>query len=266
MPSDAGLHLTQLGIFESHGRFVWEQVSPGTTVHAILDGKGTVICDGGSFSVQKSDLLIFRKDHTYRYYDDPESPWKYIYVTLAGYRAEMLINDFGATSKNPVLNIPSSTPFWIKLQSMAREFQADQINGISAVRAAWEFIEILKEQLSRSTVPQKDSLARNARQIIESSPHTITNVNDLAASLNVNRVTLFRCFKEHYHISIKAFMEQVRFERLEPLLKNSDLSIQEISRIGGFNDPLYFSRSFRKRYGVSPTEWQTRERQKNERK
>ena len=50
-------------------------------------------------------------------------------------------------------------------------------------------------------------------------------------------------------------MEQIRFERTEPLLKQSARPIQEIARIAGFSDPLYFSRAFRKRYGMPPAEW-----------
>ncbi|MGE4565689.1 MAG: helix-turn-helix domain-containing protein [Victivallaceae bacterium] len=39
------------------------------------------------------------------------------------------------------------------------------------------------------------------------------------------------------------------------LLRNHNLSIAEIARGAGFRDPFYFSRLFRRRYGVSPREY-----------
>ena len=165
------------------------------------------------------------------------------------------MEELDITAEQPVLSIPFSNPFWMKLQRLKSEFEQNRINGSSAVRAAWELAEHLEKQYDSTPAPKQEHLAENARQIIESSPQAITNVNDLAASLDVSRVTLFRCFKKRYNISIKEFMDQIRFERIEPLLKNSDLPIQEIARIGGFHDPLYFSRAFRKRYGRSPANW-----------
>lgn len=266
VPADAGLYLRLLAHFESHGNFLWEKIAPGVTIHAVLEGKGTVCCNGTPFEAGAGDLFIHRKGNNYRYFDTKSTPWKYIYIYLEGSLAESCMKALGLAPENPIFPIPFTHPFWVKLQLLTQEFDQHQMTGVASVRAAWELFELMKNHHdSSNTVPKKETLAEVAKGIIESSSQAITNVNDLAAALHVSRVTLFRSFKERYNQSIKEFIEQTRFERIEPLLKNSDLLIQEIAHIAGFNDPLYFSRAFRKRYGTSPTEWRAQNQYKHSR-
>ena len=48
-------------------------------------------------------------------------------------------------------------------------------------------------------------------------------------------------------------VEEVRFARIEELLRTTSLPIGQIAEIGGFSDPLYFSRAFRKHFGTPPS-------------
>lgn len=261
VPADAGLYLRLLAYFESKGNFLWEMTSPGVILHAVLEGEGTVCCNSVPFHIQPGDLFIFREGNNYRYFDTPLTPWKYIYIYMEGALADICISELGMDKTNPVYPIPFTNPFWIKLQLLIKEFDQHSMNGVSSIRAAWEIFELLKKHHDSSNkTPKQETLAEAAKAIIESSPQVITNVNELAAALHVTRVTLFRCFKDRYNISIKHFMEQVRFDRIEPLLKNSTLLIQEVAHMAGFNDPLYFSRAFRRRYGISPAAWRAQHR------
>ena len=252
-PEDADFFLQMLGSFESKGNFVWEQIAPGIILHAVTAGSGTVICDGRPYAAQAGDLFIFRKGSHYRYFDEPSNPWKYIYTALAGSKAGRCMDLAGFDGGRPVRHLALLHPFWAGLQRLHQEFQQPRTGGAAPVSAAWELFELLIRP--NATESNKENPVKTARHLIESSPQALTNVNDLAAALNISRVTLFRCFKDRYGISVKEFMEQIRFERIEPLLKNSSRPIQEIARIAGFSDPLYFSRAFRKRYGVPPAGW-----------
>jgi AraC family transcriptional regulator of arabinose operon len=47
----------------------------------------------------------------------------------------------------------------------------------------------------------------------------------------------------------------LRMTRARGLLDRTTLTIAEIARAVGYDDPLYFSRHFRDRHGVSPREY-----------
>ena len=259
VPSDAELCLGHMGRLESKGGFQWEQLAEGASLHVVQEGKGRVWCDGVAHEANAGDLFVFREGHTYRYGDMPSEPWSYTHFSFLGSKADACMELLGFTAARPVRSIPFSSPFWMRLQNMTAEFAQGTMAGVSPVRAAWAMVESLSYQTDRPFVPKGSALAETARKLIESTPQSITNVNDLAVALHVSRTTLFRSFKERYEISIKEFMEQVRFTRIEPLLKNPEFSISDVARIAGFNDPLYFSRAFSKRYGMPPAEWRRRE-------
>ena len=51
------------------------------------------------------------------------------------------------------------------------------------------------------------------------------------------------------------YLTNIRIEKAKELLGNSDYSMKEICVMVGYSDPTYFSRSFKKNVGVTPTEY-----------
>lgn len=63
-------------------------------------------------------------------------------------------------------------------------------------------------------------------------------------------------FRKEIGLTPLAYMTRLRMQRAEKLLSamgSSDYTVAQISRLCGFEDPLYFSRVFRKHFGCSPS-------------
>lgn len=72
-----------------------------------------------------------------------------------------------------------------------------------------------------------------------------------------------RCFKKAVGQTPTAYMIALRLRHAQGLLSQSDasrLSVKQIAAMCGFSDPYYFSTLFRRRTGMSPTEFARRER------
>ena len=80
-------------------------------------------------------------------------------------------------------------------------------------------------------------------------------VADLARHLRISPAHLHRAFKARTRSSPKAFLNALRIARAGHLLRQSDLPIVRIAALVGFDDPLYFSRSFTRATGSSPSRW-----------
>ncbi|MEO2205132.1 helix-turn-helix domain-containing protein [Paenibacillus pabuli] len=74
----------------------------------------------------------------------------------------------------------------------------------------------------------------------------------IAGKSNISVRHLNRIFRSHYQMTPITYMLTLRLERACSLLKHSSLTITQISYECGFNDSNYFTRQFRKAYGVSP--------------
>ena len=72
-------------------------------------------------------------------------------------------------------------------------------------------------------------------------------------------------FKEATGRTPTEFLEDARMEDAKKLLDKTTLTVSEVSASVGYRDPLYFSRIFRRRFGVPPTEYRKRVRADKER-
>lgn len=78
------------------------------------------------------------------------------------------------------------------------------------------------------------------------------NVSDFAKAFRMSRTKLFLLFRETFGRSPVKVLTDMRLECARDLLRKRDLSVKEVAASSGFKDPLYFSRIFRKRFGVPP--------------
>lgn len=62
-------------------------------------------------------------------------------------------------------------------------------------------------------------------------------------------------FKEEMGVSINAYLMETRLTYARNLLKSGKLNIKELAYQSGFSSTTHFSNSFKKRYGVSPSEY-----------
>ncbi len=59
-------------------------------------------------------------------------------------------------------------------------------------------------------------------------------------------------FKAKKGVTPLQYLLSLRLENAHGLLKTGGFTVREIAQASGFSDPLYFSRFYKKRYGVSP--------------
>ncbi|MGN9840144.1 helix-turn-helix domain-containing protein [Nonomuraea sp. H19] len=78
-------------------------------------------------------------------------------------------------------------------------------------------------------------------------------LRQLASAAQVSPSTLCRTFRRRFGIGPVAAIELLRLTRAEPLLWQSNLSMQAIAAQCGFADAYHFSRRFRAIYGMAPT-------------
>ena len=63
-----------------------------------------------------------------------------------------------------------------------------------------------------------------------------------------------KLFKAAFHITPVAYRLQARMEKARELLVSSKLNVGQVARAVGFADPLYFSRLFRRAFGLAPSD------------
>lgn len=76
-------------------------------------------------------------------------------------------------------------------------------------------------------------------------------VADLCKIFHYSRSSLFMHFKNELNQGVTSYINNLRLEKSKALLKEH--SVKEVATLVGFESTNYFSRAFRKKYGVSPS-------------
>ena len=98
--------------------------------------------------------------------------------------------------------------------------------------------------------------------ILQNFPDSGYDLNAYLHTLPFNSEYLKKLFKKETGMTPLQYLTDKRLENAAKILAmNCDKgSISEASRLSGFGDPLYFSRLFKKKYGVSPRNYQAPEK------
>lgn len=123
------------------------------------------------------------------------------------------------------------------------------------------FNELLEYFTSSLNVLEGDKSHNNLRQIGEAKKYIEENymknitLEDLGAYLGFNPSYFSSLFKKETGTSFIEYLSKVRVEKAKDLLRESDLRIQDICLMVGYNDVKYFAKSFIKHTGLKPNEY-----------
>lgn len=117
-----------------------------------------------------------------------------------------------------------------------------------------------QEELEVNTFAQNPAdqvfLDKAIRMVFENIDNSEFDVQQFCQSMHTSKTLLYSKLKSLTGQSATEFVRNIRLKEAKKLLLNNghQFTIAEISYQVGFNDPLYFSRCFRKYFGVPPSE------------
>lgn len=82
-------------------------------------------------------------------------------------------------------------------------------------------------------------------------------IEDMVAATPLSRTAYYNELKTLTQLSPKEFLLSFRIKKAMYMLRGSDRRVAEICYASGFNDPVYFSRIFRERCGMTPTAYRS---------
>ena len=116
--------------------------------------------------------------------------------------------------------------------------------------------EIMNGPAEERVPSADDKFVANLRAAIEANMSNASfSVEQLAGEMCLSRTQLFRKVKALFDISPNELINDIRLQRAAILIRSRADSLTQISYSVGFNEQSYFAKRFRKKYGVSPSEY-----------
>lgn len=239
----------------------WHSV-PHTHSYAELfytvGGKGQFRIDDKLYPVHANQLVIISPNVSHTEVSYMSSPLEYIVLGIDGLELSVDENNDGRFC---IVDCPGGSEIVSCLRNIYRETEAQQ-PGYELICQA--YMEILISRLMRSTSfspssrPNPTQVSRQCaavRHYIDAHYKETLNLDMLASQAHVSKYYLAHAFKSEYGISPINYQISLRIKESRYLLRETDMSLSQISRILGFSSPSYFSQSFRKAEGLSPLDF-----------
>lgn len=110
-------------------------------------------------------------------------------------------------------------------------------------------------------LPRKELSGKPVNDVIhllENSLYTTLNIEEICKTTAYGRAYLFRVFKAKTGKTIMEYYLDLKIERAKQLLRENELSIREISEVLAFNEPNYFTKTFKRITRLTPTAYKKR--------
>ena len=142
------------------------------------------------------------------------------------------------------------------------EDRRDYLPTVMRANDAESLWEWFKDRLIFSGTSISEKKTETTNDVVEASKAYIEanytkniTLDDLSMAVNISSYYLSRIFKENTGENFIDYLTRLRIEHAKELLSTTQYSMKEIGVMSGYSDPNYFSKSFKKNVGVTPTEY-----------
>lgn len=158
-----------------------------------------------------------------------------------------------------MFHLHSPHAFELKLFDLIHEFENPSI--YAAIRLPSLFLTLWEQVLNEIThtfdTPntQNEDSAQRIKFYIEQNTQTSLTMEELSKLTHFSKSYVNRLFREAYHIPPLRYHMYLRMQKAKSLIRNTNLTVSEISELLGFSTVQYFSFAFKKAEGITPSEY-----------
>ncbi len=243
-------YITSAGIVYKDKRYDTNTKNPERNLFEyIVSGKGHIECEGKRYTVNAGDCAVIRANHEVRYYSDPSDPYIKLWFTAVGNFADTVCRMFAGDAPVTVVAKDVYSAFEKLLGNLEND-------GADSLRDAHSFLDIMHAVFVSESQkePKYLSLTDRIKSYVETFYQEDISVHDVAEHFGISERYLIEQFKKEFDTTPYQYIKKRRLSAAQQLVIKSEYTISEISGILNFCEPGYFTKEFKKEFGVSPAE------------
>lgn len=256
-------YLEMAGISYCDGTYrMKRQDSAETVIEYVVEGRGYLNINGENYAATAGDVYILRKHTTHTYWSDAKYPWVKIFFNIRGSLAEKILDEYqlGGSGRVVMEADGLEQDFRDMLESLKDSTigQTKRFDG-----AALKFLEIVIKltNMQKAAGTRKDNLMSVEKEMntlveyITMNPRRIVSNQELADVIFRSKDYVIKRFFANFGVTPYDYQIQQKMFSARNMLANMNLSVKEIADALGYDDQHYFSYMFKKRCGMSPTQY-----------
>ncbi len=189
----------------------------------------------------------------------------YYMVTISKNRFQEILSSISSKSKFTVpLSFPYSHQLFSCASTLMQEFEKRDIGYEFMVQSLLtEFIiQLIREgrilENMEKSIGKNYNYADRALEYLRTYYNASISLDDLCMELNLSRYHFIRIFKAQTGVTPHAYLINLRLEHALEYLSEKDFPLEQVSTLCGFVNQAHFSQCFKKKYGITPTQYRSR--------
>ncbi|HEY5584312.1 MAG TPA: AraC family transcriptional regulator [Ruminiclostridium sp.] len=252
----SNLLLTWAGCYtKAYGHIVNSRQLQDYVIIYCVDGLGWLELNGKRWIIKTGDIFVCPPNIVHSYGADDKAPWTKYGIHFRGKNANSYMTMLGLTLDSPTLNIGENTKIISWLQDIFSILktgytQSNLLLTTSYMSNIFSYINSLS--MNKGLTKAEDM---NAEKVIN---YMLNNINgnlsleQLSHYASLSKYHFVRLFKEKTGYTPVDYYIRLKIQKACELLESSTAKINSISTTLGFNNPYYFSITFKRVVGKSP--------------
>ena len=227
----------------------------------INSGKVRFYFNGQEHALSQNNMVLYRPGEPQIYYqetmDKPEIYW----VHFTGSDVEQMLDSYQIPKDQNTFYVGTKPDFPWLYNQMIQELELKRVNFDNALVLNLQqiFLSINRYLQERSnTDTEMSMLIEYATQYFHENFNQNIVIEDYAREHNVTPHWFSQNFKKITKSTPMQYIISLRIKSAMNLLENTDYSIVQVAEAVGYDNPLYFSRIFKKNTGMSPSDYKNR--------
>ena len=236
----------------------WQKGRRDYQILYVANGKTHVWFDGREEIVSAGYMVLYKPEEIqkYVYYleDNPEVFW----IHFTGSDVKNILAYHGISLDEHVFYCGVLPDYKALFRKIIQELQLCRYGYEDYIASLFNDILLLvdrqQHEQKKATGNVQEQIERAAAYFNENY-NTKISIDDYAESLHISTNWFIHNFKQYAGMSPAQYILSLRMVNAQSLLERTTYNIKEISEIVGYENPLYFSRVFKKEIGKSPAQY-----------
>ena len=236
----------------------WQKGRRDYQILYVANGKTHFWFDGKEKIVSAGYMVLYKPEEIqkYVYYleDNPEVFW----IHFTGSDVKNILEYHGISLDEHVFYCGVLPDYKALFRKIIQELQLCRYGYEDYIASLFNDILLLvdrqQHEQKKTTGNVQEQIERAAAYFNENY-NTKISIDDYAESLHISTNWFIHNFKQYAGMSPAQYILSLRMVNAQSLLERTTYNIKEISEIVGYENPLYFSRVFKKEIGKSPAQY-----------
>lgn len=230
-------------------------------MHYVLAGQGSIKTEQATYEVNPGDFFIFVPHSNVIYEPKRENPWSYIWIEFNGSSVKTMLDATSFSNTNFIFKDDKDETLKNTLVEMIHEdnLSTESSEAILITSYIFKILSFLVRNYPKNEnvniTKKEETIKRIERYLNIHYNDTNFSIGNVAEEFSFSQSYITRLFKSQTGITPIQYVDELRMKKAIELLNHHTLTIDQIAENIGYKNQFYFTKRFKRYYGMPPTKY-----------